>query len=132
MRDIYIGLFYWLYEMSERALSRWWSEWKAYIMLAWLEACILLSISIYYSHFFAPIKNIDPFLVVLFVFFVVKSYLIFEKDDRWKGYIEEFRTKSKEERRKSLYITILIIVLIIANLIYSFYIGEQDRKQLIM
>ena len=123
MRDIYIGIFYWLFEMSERAPSRWWSEWKAYLALAWLEIFILLSLLFYSGNFFEIPFELTPLSTLpIILLFVIKGYLIFEKDDKWKGYIEEFRAKSKKERRKSLTVTILIILFVLANFIFSIYL----------
>lgn len=120
---IYRGIFYWLYEMGERAPSKWASHWKAYTFLSVLEVWLVGSVFFYIGGYFNIILNVSPKIIYIPVgiIYFVKNYFMFEKDDKWVEYVEYFKGLSKEERRKSLIITIGVLFICILNIILSIY-----------
>lgn len=117
----YFGIFYWLFEMGEHAPSRWASHWKAYILMTILEIWTLFSIFYYVSKTNDIIVDLSvkqvafPFIII----FLIKIYYVFEKDDKWIEYVDYYRALSKEDRRKSLIITITLLLICILNIIFS-------------
>jgi len=51
IKEIYIGVFYWLFELGENAISKWASEWKAYMFQTIIEAWTIFSIFYYITYF---------------------------------------------------------------------------------
>lgn len=126
LRRVYLGLFCWIYEFNEKAPSKWLSEWKSYLVLSILELSILFSLLIYYSEIFDPIENIKQFLLPIIVFFTFKNYIIFERNEAWKNYIHDFNKLSYKQKNKYLKISCLIILLVILNFSFAFYLMSNN------
>lgn len=126
---IYKGIFYWLYEMGEHAPSKWASHWKAYTLMAVLEIWLVGSAFFYIGGYFNIILKVSPKIIYISVgiFYLVKNYFIFEKDDNWVEYVKYFRGLSKEERRKSLITTITLLFICILNIILSIYYLSSSK-----
>lgn len=130
---MYYYLFYKLYKFSEAAPSRWWSEWKASLSIDVLELFICLTGIVYYSVFTK--KGIDfgngkLFIFILGLFICLPNYFIFHHGDQWKDYVKEFDQWPKRKNRIGGVIIWSVIILIIANLIFSFYLMSQiDWKE---
>lgn len=130
----YYYLFYKLYKFSEAAPSKWWSEWKASLVIDVLIYLLLLSAGGYYSIItkkdMLPIAN-PKFVIFLIVIGVVSiNYFIFNYQDKWRIYVAEFDRWGKLKNRLGGLIVLLIIFLVVANLIFMFYLLSQiDWKQ---
>lgn len=120
---IYKAIFYWLFELGENAPLKWASHWRAYTIINIFEIWTLFSllyyvVGIFNIKFIFPIKQFTIPLILIYFF---KTYFIFERDNKWIEYIKYFRNLPIKERRRSLRISIFIILLCVLNIIYSIY-----------
>lgn len=125
-------MFYKLYKHYESSSAPWWSDWKAVTSVGILQIWLLLSLGNYYSliinnnselSFTMPIVYIP--LTIIFIF----NYFSFIHNDIWKGYNKEFDQLSKKKNKIGGWIVFGVIVLIIANLIFSFYLLFAKAKK---
>jgi hypothetical protein len=98
---------------------------KAGLVMLALETWLLFSLGAYYKiytqtsiqlSFSMPIIYIPA--IILFAF----NYFSLDYKSKWKKYNSEFDNYSKKKNRIGGFIVYGIIVLIISNLIYSFYL----------
>ncbi len=134
MKRAYYYLFYKIYKFSEAAPSRWWSDWKAYFVINILIGIILLSIGGYYTVItkkdMLPVTNPSMFVTIIFIAISVFNYFIFFSRDQWKKYVKEFDHLEKRKNKIGSLIIGSVILLIIANLVFMFYLMSQiDWKQ---
>lgn len=134
MKKAYYYLFYKLYKFSEAAPSRWWSEWKASLVIDVLIYFILLSIGGYYT--IATKKEMIPVSSPKFIIFIVVmavasfNYFVFNYQDKWKSYVLEFDHWPKKKNNIGGTVVWLVVILIFVNLIYMFSLLSQiDWKQ---
>lgn len=131
MKRAYYYLFYKFYKMSEAAPSRWASDWKAGIAIIALEIILAFSLINYYNIFidrFFELKRIYAIIGALIICAV--NYFLFVHTDVWKDYVKEFDNLPKRTNFWGSFIVFGITLLVIANLIFSFYFMSQiDWKQ---
>jgi len=128
LKRAYCYLFYKLYKMSEAAPSRWLSHWKASLAIMVLEIWLIAAILIYYKLFLngdADIIGSNLIWVVMVLGIGLIDYYIFHNHDQWKNYIKEFDQLPKETSRRWGMWLWIIVALIIANFIFSFYLYYQ-------
>lgn len=133
MKRAYYYLFYKFYKMSEAAPSRWLSDWKAGIVIIALETWLLLSLIIYYNVFIDRYFNLtatSPVIILSSIAILLGNYFAFVHTDEWKAYVKEFDALPKKKNQIGSLIVFAIVVLVIANLVFSFYLMSQiDWKQ---
>jgi hypothetical protein len=128
MSKAYYYLFYRLYRWYEKGPSVWLSEWKASFSIDVLIYSVIIFLFIYYKIFFNRYAflsegNVDVLLVVLPV--VLANYLIFHHQDQWKKMVLEFDKMPKAvHKRWGLWLWGIVFI-VIANLIFSFYLLSQ-------
>jgi hypothetical protein len=119
--------------MSEAAPSRWLSDWKAGIVIIALETWLLLSLIIYYNVFIDRYFNLtatSPVIILSSIAILLGNYFAFVHTDEWKAYVKEFDALPKKKNQIGSLIVFAIVVLVIANLVFSFYLMSQiDWKQ---
>ena len=124
IKEVYIGIFYWLYELGENAISKWASEWKAYMFQIVIEIWTVSSF-IYYCAYLFNLKFSNTFFkyffIIFFLFEAVKTYYLYEKDDIWKSHVSFFKNMDKKARKKTLLLTIFILLVLIVNILTSIY-----------
>ena len=125
MRNAYFYLFYKLYKFSEAAPSKWLSDWKASLVIDILWYCIAFSSFFYYKIYlnrYAQLtkNNIDIFLLVIVV--GVPNYFIFNHKDSWRHYNKKFDKLSKSQNRLGSLVVFTVVLLIVVNLLYSFFL----------
>jgi len=130
----YHYLFYKLYKFSEAAPSRWWSEWKASLAIDVLIFAVLLSAGGYYTVIskkdMLPVSSPKIAISLIVVAVVGLNYFIFNHRDKWKLFVNEFEQWSKVKNRIGGIIVWVGILLIIANLIFMFYLlSKIDWQQ---
>lgn len=103
-------------------------SYKAGLVMLALETWLLFSFAIYYVVYTKtyieltismPIAYIP--LIIIFVF----NYFTIHYKDNWKKYNFEFDNYSKRKNRIGGWIVYGIVVFIISNLIYSFYLMSE-------
>jgi hypothetical protein len=126
IKKAYYYLFYTLYKTFENAPSKWWSDWKATFSLLVIEIWLLLSMMVYYKVLtkkdLIPDNRLTIVSVTVVVILSISKYFIFEHGDRWKLYVQEFNQWPKEKNRRSILIAWIVVLVILANLIFSFYL----------
>ena len=121
--------FYRFYDVDSIWLgAKWWSDWKASFSVLVLEIWLLISFVNYYEvftekDFSSDSKNIIS-LVILLILVVIK-YFVFEHGERWKEYIKEFDKWPKNKNKIGSIMVWMLVLFILANLIYSFYLISQ-------
>ena len=129
LKEIYQYFYYKLYKLFED----WWSEWKAILSLCVLKCFIIISVAVYYE--VITKKNAIIFtsklsisLVAIIIFLV--NYFIFMYKDKWRVIINKFDNLPKRTNSIGDWIVYCIVILIIVNLIFAFYLMSQiDWKQ---
>jgi len=115
---------------SELGGGKFWSDWKASLSMDGIIYFIVISLFIYYKVFFGhniSVDNISVFVLVISV--VLFNYFVFNHNDRWKDIINEFDKLPKEKNKKGGIIVWSIIVLIIGNMLFSFYLLFAQAKK---
>ncbi len=130
IKRTYDYFFYKLYKSFEAAPSRWWSDWKASFFLMVIEIWIGLSILNYFSVLYPKINLTDRFLTVVSISIVIGlvaiKYFSFEYQDRWKSVIKTFDELPKRKNKIGTYVVWGIVLLILGNLIFSFYLLSKS------
>jgi len=123
----YYYLFYKLYKFWELiSFPKFWSDFKANISICALEIWLILSLINYYNIFIDRSYSLDKTIFFLIVgVIMVINILTFVYLDKWKDYNKEFDKLPRKKNIKGGIIVWFIILLIIANLIYSFYLMSQ-------
>lgn len=132
MKKAYYYFFYKIYRSieytSELSGGKFWSEWKTSLVLDCLIYFIITSFFIYYKIFFnrhihLNDGNIDVYIVVGIV--VILNYFIFHHRKQWKKIVTEFDQLSKRNNLIGGWIVFGVVILILINLVYSFYLMSQ-------
>lgn len=125
----YYYLFYKFYKFWEYVSTpSFWSDWKAGISLMALEIWLIISVFVYYKVFVNPYihlseSNIEAYILAFTL--AGAKYIIFHHHDRWKRIVKSFDKLPKRENTIGSWVVFLLTILIIANLVYSFYLMSQ-------
>lgn len=128
LKNIYDYFFYKLYKFFEAAPSKWWSDWKAGGAMLVLEILTFISILNYYT-VITKANFSDDFLfkvamIIVACLVVVKYFAILHKD-RWKSVVEKFDGYRRNQNILGTWIVLMVILLLIANVVFSFYLMSQ-------
>lgn len=122
----YQYFFYILYRFFEASTySRWWSEWKAnVVMLAlslWLYASIEITFHYLYEIPLKPSNFVIDISAGLFLLTVgILNWFLFEYDDRWKEIVKDFDSLSKRKNRIG---SVIVWTVILGITIYYWFIS---------
>lgn len=129
----YAYLFFFLYNSVNKVKNNFLVQWKAVLMVLILESLLILSIVTYYLDIFkiTVAEDFNKLFLLIFVIPLVGLKLwFFERNDNWRKYLVQFEAWPEKRRKKWDWVMRLLIVFIIGNLIFSFYImSEIDWKQ---
>jgi len=128
---VYYYFFYKIYCFWENAPIKFWSHFKAGVTIIFLEIWFMISLLNYYNVFinkqFYLSKNIFLSIGILIV---SVNITIFTYLDLWREYNKKFDQLSKKKNIIGGVVVWGIIVFIIANTVYSFYLMSLiDWKQ---
>ena len=129
MKRAYYYLFYKFYKLAESSPSRWLSDWKAGVCIIALELFLISSIANYFVFFvdkslhLAELSNWGLIICVLAV--VTPNYIAFLHTDTWKDYVMEFDRLPKKKNRIGGWIILGVVLFVIINFIFSFYLYYQ-------
>ena len=132
LKKAYYFAFYEFYQSFEASPSKFWSEWKASLLMDILVGCIiitsgLINTVITKKGFIIFESNLNTWLMVIII--SVGNYFIFNHTDRWKKIVSDFN-HSKNKNRIAGIIFWCIFFLIIASVVFMFYLMSQiDWKQ---
>ncbi|SHG85572.1 hypothetical protein, partial [Chryseobacterium vrystaatense] len=137
MKRIKQGYNYFFYKIyksteytSEMGGGKFWSDWKAGIILDLLCFFLCFSILIYYKiieNNHQELGNAIIFMGLLFI--VIPNYFIFHHQDKWKRIITDFDKLPKKKNSIGTWIVFGIVLLIIGNFIFSFYCLDQQARK---
>jgi hypothetical protein len=134
IKKAYYYLFYKLYRLWNKAYHPFLSgNFRAEVTIIVLEIWLLLSIGIYYvvaTKTVVELTLFKPVVIIPFLVIILINYYAFIHTDEWKEYCKEFDKLPKETNRRWGLWVWAIVVLIIANLIFSFYqMSQVDWSQ---
>ena len=98
---------------------------KAGLVMLALEAWILMSLGAYYTIYtkkFVELTISMPIVYIPAIIVFAFNYFTLDYKDNWKKYNVEFANYSKKKNQIGGWIVFGIILLIISNLIFSFYL----------
>ena len=130
LKQGYGYLFYKLYKFYEKVSSPpFLSDWKAAVSILALEIWFLFSIIVYYKVFskkdLVPHALTNPLTYVILAFLIMLKIILFDHKNRWKDYVNMYdKWPSGKNNRGSVIVTIIVLS-IIANLIFSFYLMSK-------
>jgi|SRR5690554_58203 len=124
----YFYLFYKLYKFYEKGSSVWWSHGKAILTLDVVLFLLVYSFIVYYAVFINRTTNIGGEIQTIWILgalILIPNYFIFEHRDQWKEIVVRFDKLPKKKNIIGGWIVLLIVLIILINLIYSFYLMSQ-------
>ncbi|RUT68553.1 hypothetical protein D0817_20730 [Flavobacterium cupreum] len=132
IKKSYYYFFYRIYRSieftSELSGGKFLTFFKAGVVMIALEIWIFFSFGNYYticSKTFVEITFSMPIIYIPLLIIVGFNYFTLDYKDNWKKYNGEFANYSKRKNRIGGWIVFGIILIIIFNLIFSFYLVSQ-------
>lgn len=129
MKKSYYYFFYKIYRSieftSELAGGKFLTQFKAGAVMIALEIWILISLGAYYAVYtktFIELNISMPIAYIPLLIIVVFNYFTIDYNDNWKQYNSEFENYSRKKSRIGGWIVFGIVLLVVFNLIYSFYL----------
>jgi hypothetical protein len=129
---MYYYLFYKFYKVAMTGAIKSLSSFYASIGVIFIEICLLLSISNYYTisiNRYSTLEVKSPAVLIAVGVLLLIDYLTFSYKGKWKIYVLEFDQLPKKQNVIGSIIVSIVIVMIVSNLIFSFYlISRIDWK----
>lgn len=129
IKQAYYYFFYKLYRFWNKASNPFLSNnFRAEVTIIALEVWLLLSIGIYYvvaTKTVVELTLFNPIVIIPFLVIILINYYAFINTNAWKGYALEFDQLSKKKNMIGDWIVFGIVLFIIANLVFSFYLMSQ-------
>lgn len=126
---MYYYLFYTLYKFWENiSYPRFWSDIKASVSILALQIWLLISLFVYYNIFIDRFFNLNDYLSLFFILVLILliiDYYTFNNKNKWMIILDEFDKLPKKKNIIGSVVVGVFILLIILNLIYSFYLMSQ-------
>lgn len=132
IKQAYYYLFYKLYKHAQKSPTIFPYDFIAGLYLEVLIVFIVLSVTNYYDYI---TKNFIDFgsgkgLALFFILIVtIPNYFIFYYKDQWKDIVKEFDQLPKEKNKKGSIIVWSVIILIITNMVFSYYLLSMQAKK---
>ena len=105
-----------------------WADWKASLAMDAFVFFFLFSFFIYYKVYMNPYIHLTgkaKEILFIVVIITVPNYLIFHHKDQWKGIIKEFDKLPDRTNNIGGAIVFAVLLFIVGNLIFSFYLMSQ-------
>ncbi len=129
IKRAYYYLFYKLYKFWESASDpKFWSDRKASVTIVVMEIWILISCFIYYTIFFNRYFHVNikhPVVIISGIIVFLINYLAFAHTDKWREYVKEFEQLPKRKNKIGNWIVLGLVLLIVSNVIFSFYLMSR-------
>jgi hypothetical protein len=131
LKKAYQYLYYKIYKFLELSeFDGFWMEWRAYCLVLLLNVLIFFSIINYFTVLLKvlisfPDNNIWIYILSLIIAYL--NYKILLSKYRWKKIIKDFDNLPEKTNDKGTIIVWFIIIFIIANTIFSFYLLSQSN-----
>lgn len=112
--------------LFEQEQFHWMREWRVLGAILMIETIFIMTLLIYYKVFIDRNMTIGGGHKILEITLVVSlaifNYLVFYSRDQWRQIVKEFEKWPKKKNQMGTLIVYSIILLIIANLIFAFYL----------
>lgn len=129
IKQAYYYLYYKLYKYSQSSIFP--NDFAATIFLYALGIFFFFSLINYYNLFTNTHHEVNKILVIIiyFIIIVIPNYFIFHHNSQWKDIVKEFDKLPEEKNKKGGIIVWSIIILIIGNMLFSFYLLFEEAKR---
>ncbi|WP_326983446.1 hypothetical protein VUJ46_02550 [Chryseobacterium sp. MYb264] len=135
INKIYDYFFYkmykWVEYTSELGGGRFWSDWKASLSMDGIIYFIIISLFIYCKVIFGYTIDINfdnRYVLILVIPVALFNYFVFNHNDRWRRIISTFDELPSKKNVIGGWIVLGIILMIISNLIFSYYLLFSQAK----
>lgn len=129
IKEMYQYVYYKIYKSFSNSVFDAWSEWRASGILAIIEIFFIFSLLNYYQIFINRYFVLPGNTIIWVLFLVlILGYLIyisFHHTDQWQPIVKKFDAWPKRKNQWGTFIVWFIILLIILNLGFSFYLASQ-------
>ena len=132
IKNAYYYFFYKIYcsieYTSDLSGGKFLSSFKAGLVMIALEIWMLMSLGAYYAIYTKTAIELSismPVIYIPLIIIIGFNYFTLDYTDVWKKYNNEFDKLPKQKNRIGGWIVFSIVLLVIANLIYSFYLMSQ-------
>lgn len=127
MKKSYEYFYYRLYKHFEKG-GVWMTEWKASLAMDVFTYFIIASVMIYYKIFYnrgfhLSERNYDVLGMVLIV--AGFNYFVFHHKNNWRQIVQHYEQLDKNKQRIRGWIVFSVVILILANLLFSFYLMSK-------
>lgn len=132
IKELYYYLYYKIYKAilyTSEPFGEFMTDFKTSVVIIVLEIWFFASTFNYYNYITHTNALPKSIYISIVIFFSILNYIIFSHNDNWKKYYKEFDKLPKKINRKGSWIVFGIILIIIANLIFSFYLLYADAKR---
>ncbi|WP_300687363.1 hypothetical protein [Chryseobacterium sp.] len=127
IKKAYYYFFYKLYKHSKGSIFP--EDFTGSIFLGTLGIWFTITLLNYYNIFIDKSINFTKGVYIgIAVFFLLTSYITIDYNNTWKKYNLEFDQLSKEKNKIGGIIVWSIIVLVIINMIFSYYLLSERAK----
>jgi hypothetical protein len=133
IKKAYYYLYYKLYRFAVSISDDAINEWKPLVTILILEVLLIAEIFIWYSvatkKIFVVSNPLTSFLPVVAIIGIA-NYIFFLHKNRWRNYVDEFKSYDKKRKSFGGLIVFLVIALLVASVMLAFYqLSQIDWKQ---
>lgn len=125
--EMYYYLFYKYYRLFQTFKPKGWTaDMSAVTVILSLEIAIVFSLYNYYAIITQKHQELEFFsfeILIPFFLIIVLKWIAFWRNDKWKDYIFKFDQWSEEENSGGTRAVAWLTILIIGNLVLSFYLN---------
>jgi len=126
VKKIYYYTFYRLYKLAKKSSTPLPADFVAGVSLVALMVWFTLSILIYYNVLIDRYFNLEKiYIIIIAITISILNIYLLVVNNAWKEYNRRFDDLPMKTNRKGGWIVFGIIVFIIVNLIFSFYLMSQ-------
>lgn len=126
IRKAYEYIYYKIYKFLEKTeIAGFWMEWRACCLVLLLNIFIIFSIINYYTIISKTriiFSDSSLFIYISAFFLAFFNYKIFLSKNKWKKIIIYFDRLPQKINERGTLIVLVVIIFIICNLIFSFYL----------
>ncbi|WP_326983440.1 hypothetical protein VUJ46_02520 [Chryseobacterium sp. MYb264] len=131
IKNGYYFMFYTLYSRGKKSATIFPYDFIASLYIIILEILIIVSLTNYYNIIFKTDSGIlsnEIWILIVITLTLIDYFLLYSKN-QFKFIVRKFDYFSNEKNKRNKQVVYAIIILIIMNLIFSFYLLSQLAKQ---
>ncbi len=132
IKKAYYYLYYKLYNFAVSISDDAINEWKPLVTILILQVLLIAEIFVWYSiatkKIFVITNPLISFLPIVAAIGIA-NYIFILHGDKWKNYVDEFKQYDRRKKSVGGIIVFLVIILVLASVIFSFYRLSQISWQ---